>query len=194
MRRWRENAPLRYSTPTLKFLLLGSGALGLSAVIKLAEYGLNTVRDVFEISGHADFSLYIYGCIVVASLLVVLAVVEHVTRSDVRQIRYMVIRRLCKYKYGNPLKLKDGELEPKVQVQSQDYGYRVRVTCSSAEFNKVASLESVISDCLIGKFDGYAVTGKEEDVASRYVDYYLDNEAVNSEKQDVYNSLEDMRR
>ena len=194
MRRWKERSLIRYSTPTLKFLLLGVGALGLSGVVKLVEYMLNVLRNTFELPGHTNLSTYIHIMIVIAALAIVLIIVERATRSDVRQIRYMVIRRLCKYKYGNPLQLQDGEIEPKVEVKEQDHGYRIRVSCPSAEFEKVASLESTLSDCLTGKFNGFAVIAKSEDVASRYVDYFIENEAENSGKQEIYNSLEDMRK
>ena len=194
MRRWREQSLIRYSTPTLKCLLLSAGTLGLSALVKVAEFIVNTFRSVFGISGQADYSMYMYVAIAVACVAVAFAVLERAIRSDERQIRYMIIRRLCKYKYGNPLQLRDGELEPKVQVEKQGYGFRARIACPSADFDKVASLESVISDCLTGKFDGFAVIAKEEDVASRYVDYFIEDEANNVEKQSVYESLEDMKR
>ena len=185
---------MRYSTPTLKFLLLSVGALGLAGFIKLAEMTSNLFIVALGRSEHLSGSSYVYVILAFAVSFIIVAIVERVTRSDERHIRYLIIKRLCKYEYGNPLRLRDGELEPKVQVQKADIGYRVRVACPSADFEKVASLESVISDCLRGRFEGLAVVSKEEDVACRYVDYFLDDEEANAVRQTVYHSLEDMRR
>ena len=193
-RRWHEHSPIRYSTPTLKLLLLSVGTLGLAGIVKMAEISINIFFTTLELSGHLNFSAYVYVMLALAVMFIIVAVIERATRKDERQIKYLIIKRLCKYEYGNPLRLKDGELEPKVHVERADIGYRVRVTCPSAEFEKVSSLESVISDCLKGRFEGYAVVSKEEDVASRYVDYYIDNEEENSKRQTVYHSLEDMMR
>ena len=194
MRRWYKRSLVRYSTPTLKFLLLSVGALGLAGFTKLAEMTSNLFIAALGRSEHLNWASYVYVILAFAMTFVIVAIVERVTRSDERHIRYLIIKRLCKYKYGNPLHLKDGELEPKIQVHKTDIGYRVRVSCPSVEFEKVASLDTVISDCLRGRFEGFSVVGKEEDVACRYVDYFLDDEEANAEKQTVYHSLEDMKR
>ena len=62
----------------------------------------------------------------------------------------------------------------------------------SADFDDVASLEMVISGCLRNKYGNYAVVAKDEDIAGRYVDYYIEDVVSNYHKQSVYSSLCDV--
>ena len=194
MNRWYAKGHLKYNTPTLGFMILSAGAIVAGLLITLVEAGSNLVREFFRAPGHTDLSSYVNTAFAVAIIFGIVAFIEKITRSDVRSIRYMVLQKLCKIKYGNPLGLQNGQLGPKVKVEKKDCGFMIRIACPSVDFKKVANLEDDISSCLEGKFEGYAVTGKDEDVASRYVDYIIENEVANVENQSIYDSLDDLTR
>lgn len=192
MHKWRENALLKYATPSVRILVLALVFVLMGILILLSQMGLNSFKEMVG-GSHYDFTSNAFKCFGVAVALVIIAAVEQYTRSDVRQIRYMVRARLCDSKYGNPLSLRDGQIEPYLAVWSVDYGYKIRVRCASADFEKVANLETAINSCLIGNFWGYAVIAKEEHIGGNYVDYYIDDEAANAQRQNIYDSIDDLR-
>lgn len=49
-----------------------------------------------------------------------------------------------------------------------------------------------ISGCLRKRYGNYAVVAKEEDIAGRYVDYFIEDVVSNFYKQSVYSSLSDV--
>ena len=176
MFRWKEHAPLRYASPSVRILVLALVVALIGIMILLMQMGINSFREMAGVSRCDDFTSDAIKFFVAAIILAIIAAVEQYTRSDIRQIRYMVRARLCDSKYGNPLSLRDGQMEPEVAVSTSDYGYKIRVRCASADFEKVANLETAISSCLVGNFWGYAVVTKEEHIGGSYVDYYIDDE------------------
>lgn len=54
-------------------------------------------------------------------------------------------------------------------------------------------METVISGCLRNKYGNYAVVAKEEDLAGRYVEYFVEDVVSNFYKQSVYKSLNDVK-
>ena len=171
MFRWKEHAPLRYASPSVRILVLALVVALIGIMILLMQMGINSFREMAGVSRCDDFTSDAIKFFVAAIILAIIAAVEQYTRSDIRQIRYMVRARLCDSKYGNPLSLRDGQMEPEVAVSTSDYGYKIRVRCASA----------------------YAVVTKEEHIGGSYVDYYIDDETENARRQDVYDSIDDLR-
>lgn len=188
--RWRQDK--YYGGPTPKIIILGVGvslaALSVTIIETIAVHLLQT----FGASGEVDLSLYYYVLLALAALIFFVAIFEYVTRKDTRAIQYIIIRRLCAFKMGNPLNLRDGEIAPKVTVTEHEQGYRIRIECASSKFEAVSGLESVISDSLRGKYGCYAVVSKSEDVAGRYVDYCIENVVTRLNTQNVYRFVGDV--
>ncbi|MBR1816016.1 MAG: hypothetical protein IJ763_04875 [Lachnospiraceae bacterium] len=192
MGRWSKDACLRYCSPTPKIILFGVGFILLAGIVKIFEIFTSEVFRLLRIDIIVDFRLVIAILLIVAYIMGLIAIIEKITRSDERDISYSIINRLCAYNKGNPLNLKDGELEPVIRVNKSDKGYKITVECQSAKFDDVSNLETVISDCLRNKYGNYAVVSKEEDIAGRYVDYYIEDVVTSYNKQSVYNSLNDV--
>ena len=191
--RWRENAIMRYLSPTPKIILLGVVTLMIAGLVKVAEYGVNRIVQYLNYDKMFDFTYCFVTLFVSGFLIIIIAIIEKNTRSDARTIRYTVRHRLCAFSYGNPLHLRDGEIESSVIVKPVDNGgFRIRIECPSAKFEDVAKLESVISDSLRNKYGDYAVTSKSEDVAGRYVDYFIKNVVDDYQKQSLYDSTDDI--
>lgn len=191
-RRWSKNIILHYCSPTPKLLIFGAVLLLLAVVAGLIEKSLMRIVQLWNICVNVDLSKVTYSLLFMSGSLIVIAIIEFVTRSDKRNIKYIVHKRLCAPYMGNPLHLVEGEIEPFVRVKKTDKGFQIRVECRSAKFEDVASLESVISDCLRNKYGNYAVTAKEEDIAGRYTDYYIEDVVSSYNKQSIFSSIDDV--
>lgn len=163
-----------------------------SFIVNRLEYVFNKLYQLLKINKEIDLHIYEKSMILVSICLFIVAVIEYLVRSDERRIKYLIIKRLCKVSYGNPLHLIEGEIAPNVYVVKTEGGYRIRIECESAKYEDVVNLETTISDCLRGKFGNYAVISKEEDIAGRFVDYYVEDIVSNFNKQNVYYSIKDI--
>lgn len=191
--RWNKNAIMRYWSPTPKIILFGVVTLMIACLIKLAEYGSNVILQYLHYNKKFNFTYCFVALIVAGILIIIVAIIEKITRSDARAIRYIVRHRLCAFSYGNPLHLCDGEIEPRVIVKAlNNEGFSIRIECPSAKFEDVSKLDSVISDSLRNKYGDYAVTSKSEDIAGRYVDYFIKNVVADYKKQSIYDSIDDI--
>lgn len=192
MKAWSKDAHLRYGSPTAKIILFAVGALLLALVVKGAEIAVNKIHIFIGRNSVSDYRLIYDYALVISVIVFVIATSEHLLRSNSRRILYLVRKRLCDSFYGNPLHLVDGEIEPHIWVIKTKHGYRVRIECQSSKYDDVASLETTISDCLRNRFENYAVVSKEEDIAGRYVDYFVQDVVMEYSKQAVYKSVDDI--
>lgn len=192
MNRWRQNAILKYSSPTSKIILLGVGMLLIALIIKTFEFIINQIVVALKLGKTVDFMLFFYLTLATATVIIAIAFIEKITRSDKRNIKYLVKYRLCAYKMGNPLHLRESEIEPKIKVFTEERGFKIRIECASVIFEDVSNIESSITDCLRKKYGDFAVVKKEEDIAGRYVDYYIIDVISDAHKQSVYSSIEDI--
>lgn len=192
MKRWTKDARLKYCSPTPKIMLFGVGVLLASLITKGAEYVVNRLYQLTKQNSVADYKSLIIVLIGIAMLLLSFAIFENFLRSDKRRIMYIVRNRLCASYMGNPLHLKEGEVEPYVKVSKTECGFKIMIGCQSAKYDDVAGLETTISDSLRNRFGNYAVVSKEEDVAGRYVDYYIEDVVSGYNKQSVYHFIDDV--
>lgn len=191
--RWSEKAVVKYWSPTPKIILLGVAALLIAGLVKISEFIANTFAKTLKYGTIFDFSTIFFSFLFLSVVFAIVALAEKRMRRDDREIKYIVRRRLCAFAHGNPLHLREGEIEPKVIVKRIDRdGFRIRVECASAKFEDVAKLDSAISDSLRVKYGDYAVTSQVEDVAGRYVDYFIENVVAEYQKQSIYNSINDV--
>lgn len=189
---WRKDKYLRYCSPTPKMIILGVSLLCVSGLIKLVEILAMIVMYEIHADTNIDFSKAV-ECLMYSSLMIfALSILEYALRSDRRSIKYIVRKALCDSSFGNPLNLRDGEVEPTIFVTKTDKGFKISVDCMSAYFDDVSSLETVISCCLRKKYGNYAVVLKEEDIAGRFVDYYIEDVVAGYNKQSIYNTITDV--
>lgn len=189
---WRKDSYLRYCSPTPKIIIFGGVLLLFAGLIKIFEYIVIGVCGLLRRNTEVDFSSAVILFLSISALVFIVAIFEYILRSNKRNIRYIVRKTLCASCFGNPLKLRDGEIEPSVVVHSSPKGYKITVDCMSADFDDVASLEMVISGSLRNKYGNYAVVAKEEDIAGRFVDYYIEDVVSRFYKQSIYRSLADV--
>ncbi len=189
---WRRESYLRYCSPSPRIIIFGAVLLLFAGLIKASEYVARSISKQFGLSLTIDFTNVFMFFLGLSGLVLLIAILERIFRSNKRDIMYIVRKRLCAVCYGNPLNLKEGEIEPSVVVTKTDKGYKITIDCISADFDDVADLEMVISGCLRGKYGNYAVVEKEEDIAGIYVDYYIEDVVSNYNKQSVYSSLADV--
>lgn len=189
---WRRDSYLRYCSPTPKIILFGVILLLIAGLVKILEYILWNITKLLNRNVVIDFTNVIIIIMAIVCAVFIIAVLEFIFRGNARNIKYIVRKTLCASYYGNPLNLREAELEPRVEVSKTLIGYMIRVDCMSAKFSDVSSLETVISGCLRGKYGDYAVVYKEEDIAGRFCDYYIRNVIEDYNKQSVYKSVDDI--
>ena len=189
---WRRDSYLRYCSPTPKIILFGAVLLLFAGSIKALELLALSVTKQLKLNSEVDFSNAIVFLLALACFVIMIAILERIFRGNKRDIMYVVRKRLCATCFGNPLHLKEGEIEPTVIVSETDKGYKITIDCMSASFDDVSSLEMVISGCLRNRYGNYAVVAKEEDIAGRYVDYFIEDVVSNYYKQSIYSSLADV--
>ena len=183
MNGWRRNSYLRYCSPTPKIILFGAVILFFAGLIKVFEFLAMCITKLLRINILLDFTNIIAVFLALSAFVILLAILERIFRGSERDIKYIVRKRLCAVSFGNPLHLREGEIEPLIKVQTTKKGYKITVECQSANFDDVSSLVTVISGCLRRKYGNYAVVAKEEDIAGRYVDYFIEDffwQALNS--------------
>lgn len=193
MHRWNENSLFKYVSPTPKLLALAVGAILVSFAIGAFEYSINALLNAINAGSKIQFSIIYLLLFIVSIAFFILAFLERRNRSVEKDIYYLVRYRLCASSMGNPLHLRPGEVEPDVSViRVNNSEFRIRISCRSAKFENLASLESVISDCLRKEHSNFAVVKKSEDISGCYVDYYIKDVAKEYRKQSKYKSLFDV--
>lgn len=192
MGRWHKDAYLRYCSPTPKILLFGVVLLSFTGVLKLIETLALMIVNQLRLRIAIDFTNAITFFLLFSIVVLFFSIIERILRSKRRDIKYVIRKGLCASCFGNPLNLHEGEIEPSVSVTNTDKGYKITVDCMSADYDDVTSLETDISGYLRNRYGNYAVVSKEEDIAGRYVDYYIEDVVANYNKQSVYSSLDDI--
>lgn len=182
---------IRKYSPTPKLFLGVGSLLILSMLILLAEQIVTFFLRLFG-KGAANYKTAIISLLSVACILFVVAITELMLRSNKRRIQYLLQRKFCEVKYGNPLNLKEGEYLPVIKVFEHPKGYQIRISCKSAKFSDLLNLESSISSYLTGRFNNFSVISKTQDIACNYVEYIIQDVVSNANKQSKYRSIEDI--
>ena len=181
---------IKFYSPTPKLFLGVGSLLILSMLILLAEQIVFFLRLFGK--GAANYKIAIISLLSVACILFVVAITEFILRSNKRRIQYLLQRKFCEVKYGNPLNLKEGEYLPVIKVFEHPKGYKIRISCKSAKFSDLLNLDSSISSYLTGRFNNFSVITKTQDIACNYVEYIIQDVVSNANKQIIYNSIEDI--
>ena len=119
MRTYHHDAgPLAFASPGVILLVLGGVALSMAGVLALGYRGLAPAAGVplvgaaLRMMGQAAAAVMCVGIVAVIA-----AVVVHILAPDRAKIQHKVRRAICHPAYGNPLRLRDGELLPGVNCK-----------------------------------------------------------------------------
>ena len=175
-----DAAPLAYATPAVYLLLLGLASLVLGGVLALGCHGLASTADVLILGA----VLHGMGQIATAALGVgttalLAAAFVHRCQPASAKIRHKVRRALCHPRYGNPLRLREGELLPTVKCKGIGNGvYELTVTAESCTVETITDAASAISTAINGRYVRYAVTQTDAGVAHDKVVFRLEDVLV----------------
>lgn len=188
-----DAAPLAYASPSVNLLVFGLAALVLGGMLALGCHGLASAADVpilgVVVHGVGQAAAVALG-IGVAAL--VAAAVVHRLQSDSAKIRHKVRRALCHPRYGNPLRLREGELLPGVICKDIGSGvYELTITAKSCTVEAITDAASAISTAVNGRFVRYAVTQTDAGVAHDKVVFRLEDVLV--DRSLTFHSAEEMQ-
>lgn len=188
-----DAAPLAYASPDVNLLLLGLAALALGGVLAMASMGLAPAADVpilgTVVRGIGDTAAAALGVGIAA---LVAAAVVHRCQPASTVIRHKVLRALCHPRYGNPLRLREGELLPSVNCKDIGNGvFELTIVAKSCTLEAITDAASAISTAINGRYVRYAVTQSDASVAHDKVVFRLEDVLV--DRSLVYSNAEQMR-
>ena len=186
-------SPLAYTSPVIKLLALGSMALLLAGVLALGCRGLAPAAGVPIVGamGHMMGQAAAAG-LCVGIVAVIAAAAVHVLTPDHAKIRHIIWRALCHPRYGNPLRLRDGELLPGVNCKDIGNGiYELTIVAKSCTVEAITDATSAISTALNGRYVRYAITQTDTGVAFDKVTFRLED--VMLDRSLTYHTVEEMR-
>ena len=186
-----DAAPLAYAPPAVNLLVLGLSALLLGGVLALGFHGL-AAADVpilgAVVRGMGQAAAVALG-IGVAALIA--AAVVHRLQPDSAKIRHKVRRALCHPRYGNPLRLRDGELLPGVICKDIGNGvYELTIEARSGTVEIITDAASAISTAINGRYAQYAVTQTDAGGAHDHVTFRVED--VTTDRSLTFERAEDM--
>lgn len=171
--------------------LSGLGAQGLALALEsIPPNLLDDPGTLIEIS--SAFRNVGAALLASASLATVLALVIRWKATDSRRMRIMVRRGLFDYSMGNPLHLKEGERLPSVRCRETGLGsYEIVVGVAASRVEDISNVSSSISASLSGRFESFAVTQTDIDVAFNSVTFAVED--VTIDRSLYCDSVEDLR-
>ncbi len=179
---------LRYASAPVQLSMLGGAALGVALLMALI---VHAVAKVFPQLAMYFLPVVVTIC-VVGTVTLCAAVGCHILMPDTWRIQGQIKRALFSPEYGDPLRLKAGELLPSVQVTCRGKGlYTVVLTSQTSTMEELRDLASHLSSALTGRFANYAVTCAIGDPAARFVAFNVEDVTV--DKRHHFKSVEEMR-
>lgn len=176
---YRRKAVMGYIGPAGVLALAGVLLTVLSLLCKLVS--LIDGENVYLLSSYivnmafwaGRFStITFYISLVLGALALVWAIVE----PDSRRIARAVKAALFIPERGNPLNLKDGELLPVIRCKPSGEGrYKITVSAGTCPVETIEKVSSSISSALRGRFENYAVTERESDLAFNQVTFTVED-------------------
>ena len=188
-----DAAPLAYASPDVNLLTLGLAALVLGGVLALGCHGLAPPPAVRFLGAgvHVRGQTPVVARGIGGAALIAAAVVHRCQPASAK-IRHKVRRALCHPRYGNPLRLRDGELLPAVNCKDIGGGvYELTIEARSCTVETITDAASAISTAVNGRFARYAVTQTDAGVAHDKVVFRLEDVLVDHSL--TFHSAEEMQ-
>ena len=194
-----KDAPrLAFAAPSVQLAALGValflsglGAQGLALALEsIPPNLLDDPRALIEIS--SAFRNVGAALLASAFLTAVLALIICWKATDAQRMRIMVRRGLFDYSMGNPLHLKEGERLPSVRCRRTELGsYEIVVGIAASRVEDISNISSSISASLSSRFESFAVTQTDIDVAFNSVTFTVED--VTIDRSLYCDSVEDLR-
>ena len=194
MRTYRHDVgPLAYASPGVILLALGGGSLAVGGVLALGCRGLASAASVPIIGavGHmmGQAAAVALGAGVVA---LIAAAAVRFWMPDCAKIRYKVRRALWHPVHGNPLRLREGELLPRVSCKQMEDGiFALTIAAGAVSVDTIINAAPDISTALNRQYERYAVVQTDADVAFNQSTFLLAD--VMADKSLTFHSVEEMR-
>ena len=198
---YHANAPrLRYAPLYIQLAaaggiaLLGGVVCAVTHHIQLAPSpGATDMLSVIN-GNMAALALRASNCtLLVAVILLAAAVLCYRRMPDIVRLCCMVRQALYQPSRGNPLHLRDGDLLPRVSCKCVGPGiYRLTISAQqSVSVDTLVDAAPAISAALNSRYQRYAVTQTDADVAFRSVVFLIEDVAV--DRSITYNFVEEMQ-
>ena len=195
-RRYNGNAGrFRFATPHVKFASIGAFVLALALALALVlpllplERGeQGPLAGIYVSLAHLSILLLLVGIILLA-----LAVCLYMKISDATMIATQVRQGLFDPGRGNPLHLVDGELLPRVRcVRLSEGQYDLTIEAKpGVTVEAINNITSAVSASLTHRYQQYAVTQTDADVAYGEVTLRIEN--VKVDHSITYTAVEQMQ-
>lgn len=194
MRHYRKEAVVGYMGPAGKLALAGAILALLSLLSKFISmidgtkvYLLSSYLGSLSIWAGRFSTITFY----ITALMFICALILALAEPNASRIRRAVMTAVFIPSRGNPLNLKDGELLPKIQVKPCGEGrYKITVSAGTCPVESIEKVSSSISSALIGRFENYAVTERESDLAFNTVTFTVEDVMV--DRSITANSVKDL--
>lgn len=188
----RDAAPLRYSSPSTVFAVLGGLVSTLGVVLAAVAVALCRVGAALAYPVGVAASV----CLGLGTFGVGLAVALALALPHDMRICHMVRRGLFDPAYGNPMGLKEGQILPSVQcravkIRGSYPQYILRVYVVGCEIDNVAALASYITSTLTGRYSNYAITQTYTALSGTHVDFLVED--VTIDKTIIARSVDDLK-
>lgn len=187
MRRFYHNnhSALYYENLTTISVVVGFFFLGVVGIIQALIYAYERVcEEIAYLNQQSGFIQYItrlQGCMMaLVVVMFVVAILLHFLLPTRIKIKRMIQRGLFYYPLGNPLKLKEGELLPKVKVREIEEGkYEIKIRVTAFSLEDLTNVSSNISSSINNRyFDRYAVISKDADIAMNWVKFVVEDVTI----------------
>ncbi len=182
----KKISPLAFALPSTKMLLLAAGVFLLYLIPLLIEHiPLNPFSE-------SELNKAKAVVLTIGISMVLLSFIVRALTPKTFQIVCMVRQGLFNPARGNPLKMQEGEILPKLRCRRNAYGYTLSISAQqsvSAETIKAAG--AIISSALNRRFSRYAVVNVKDDVTCNQIEFQIEDVAL--DRRLKFKSIMEMR-
>ena len=182
MRTYHNDAPpILFAPVSAKIAVLAGAFFILSALAWFVKTALSALTNAAIMAALARRAGWLSIFLMIVGVLVATAaIIVHRKTPTEAQICRMVCRTLFCPTYGNPLNFCDGERLPHITCNPVLSGqYAVKITTLTVPAEKLEKISSIISASLNRKYERYAVTQIDTDVAFNHVIFLVDDVTIN---------------
>lgn len=177
-RRYGNQSMATYWSPLKKLFVLG-GLLFVTGIV-LIGYGIHLrhFSDApmdLSVAGRDLYRLGLLG-VIFGGGCIICSILGDIHLPEKVRLQYMLRERLFAKSAGNPLGLKSDSVVPFFYLKKTGQAqYRVMVETSACSPDVLVKMPKIISAGLVGPYAGWAVTLVDEDPASSYVAYIIED-------------------
>ncbi len=192
----KDATMLSFATPSTKLMVLGIVIFFLNCLCWLIKAGIGRLEDtmLLDLDTLNNYIAYVNkALLMMGTALILLSIIAKIVTTDAMKIAVCVRKKLCCYKYGNPLHLKEGELLPLIRCKKTGLGiYELTISATTNTVEELQEIASSISSGLNRRYKRYAVTVTNADIAFKEVAYKIEDVAV--DKTLYLSSVEELRQ